>query len=162
MSADRATYLLTLTYYGVPKEATVGDGKTVDVVGVGQVAFKAKVNGIQVEGTLTDVSLIPNLATNLFSVAKAAKRGLFTTFSDRECRVTKSGRAILLGKKVEDDLYVLDLSVIKPQTKTVALTASNAQDLHEIMGHPSSDRLNKLLQRDSVKMPRECEPCAEA
>jgi len=53
-----------LVLFEVPRQASVGDGKKIQVMGVGTVNIVAMVNGEKVTGTLSEVSYIPSLATN--------------------------------------------------------------------------------------------------
>lgn len=92
------------------------------------------------------MSYILSLATNLFSVDKAAKRGMVATFSDRDCKFTKGGQTILTGAKINENLYVLKLNITKQSVGLVLLT-EDKMDLHEVMGHPCQERINKLIDR---------------
>jgi hypothetical protein len=56
-------------------EVSVGDGKRLEIKGVGSIKIEAMADGKLIPGMLTEVLYLPKLATNLFSIADAAMKG---------------------------------------------------------------------------------------
>ena len=64
----------------------LGDGRTVDAVGMGNVFISMQLNKCESnECMIYKVLYVPKLACNLFSVRAAASKGKSVKFSDDKC-----------------------------------------------------------------------------
>jgi len=69
-----------------PEKVGLGDGHTVDAIGVGNVYIRMQLgNGESKEFVIHRVLYVPNLACNLFSVRAAASKGKSVKFVDDKC-----------------------------------------------------------------------------
>lgn len=68
-----------LIRYTQRKTATVGDGTEIMIDGKGHIDIVCHAYGRKVEATLRDVSLIPSLVANLFSIPVIIRFGMETS-----------------------------------------------------------------------------------
>lgn len=147
----------------------VGDGKKVEVKGIGSIKIVSTINGNKLQGILTNVLYIPTLAANLFSIGAATKMGINTTFNNKRCLMKKEGRVIAIGNMIEDNLYLMEIeTLIEPGKALIVQKDRTIQEWHKAMGHPNRSRLLKLakgLANEMIVKDKtaniECGPCAE-
>ena len=89
------------------KKVLVGDGKTLDVRGQGDVILKVDTgNGATTRCRLKNVLYVPNLSHNLLSVSKISIGGNCVNFSNNICEIRSNTKIIAFGRKI-GNLYVL-------------------------------------------------------
>lgn len=91
--------------------------------GIGDITIQQLINGSWLPGHIDGVLQVPDLATNLFSITKAARKNIQTTFSLHGCIMSYQG-AILLQGTLQNSLYELQLRVINPHVETALISAS--------------------------------------
>lgn len=141
----------------------VGDGSTLEVLGVGTVTIRAKLpSGRRNTCQLQKVLYIPELSHNLFSVRAAGKAGKTISFNGAHCRITQGERTVISGS-LNGELYVLDLGA-----EQLALTSF--ETWHRRFGHLGKQNLRRLQTSHMVtglagmktdEMGDTCKPCLE-
>ena len=71
--------------FGIPEKVVLGDGKTVEAVGKGNVSLQMFKENNPKCAVLYSVQYVPKLACTLFSVRSAAAKGNSVKFSKSEC-----------------------------------------------------------------------------
>ena len=152
-----------------PMYITLGDGRSLQASGRGDIALKMNLPQEKIESCiLHDVLLIPELSYNLLSVTSAAKRGK-TIFTETMCEIRDSNsRIVALGRR-DGGLYYLDhggpvlrVHFSQHHNSTKKLT------WHHRFGHLGTHGIrelarNKMVSGLDVDVNEECEfcePCA--
>ena len=165
-------YLSNYRPFEVPETVGLGDGRTVEALGFGNVSLRMlfSVSGPK-PAVLHDVLYVPKLSCNLFSVRAATSKGNIVQFDKSKCWIRrKSGRLDGMGSLV-GKLYQLDCESV-PGSKEQASQACviDGVDLwHQRLGHPSESRLNDIVRKElvaGVKLPKAskvsfCQGCVE-
>lgn len=147
------------------ESVSMGDGRSLEVKGVGRVLLKVSLPGSVVKTvTLHDVLHVPGLTYNLLSISKADKRNKVTTFSENECKIMDLfDNLIAVGRKV-GNLYFLDCA---SGDEVCQVVSSNANLWHQRFGHLSESSLHKMMKNNLVNDMKcdiakldFCEPCA--
>ena len=168
MSCDRKLFK-TLRETSDKLVVTIGDGRSLKATGIGNVGLwmNSGRGGRQVELTLHDVLLVPELARNLFSVSQAAKMGKTLDFTEQECLVkeVRSNRVVARGHR-QGGLYYLCLHSAQPSAHL-----ASAELWHRRFGHLGRQSLTQLERHGMVRglkvtpsSPNDqcaCEPCLE-
>ena len=137
-----------LTYYKNPEKVSLGDGRFVDAVGVGNVHLKMlfKVSEPK-KSVMYEVLYVPKLACNLFS---AASKGNIVKFGKVRCWIRDS-KGILRGMgSLMDKLYQLDCESIIHEQASVTSDISSADLWHQRLGHISGQRLKEMVSNEMV------------
>lgn len=148
-----------------PRYVTVGDGKRLEIKGVGIIDIESFVDGIWIPSKMTGVLYVPGLSTNLFSIGAAADKGISTMFVGNECRMTFKGKLVASGVKLNEKLYLMRIRVRKNDSDlALAATAPKSiTDYHKRLGHVGIDRIRQLLTQLQIKLPSDqeidCEDC---
>ena len=137
------------------------NGERVPVVGSGSanIAVQSAIKGgADLRITLTNVSFVPGLATNLVSVARLAAAGLDVCFSGPRCVIRQGQRVIALADLVENsNLYRLRTARVMPPAGAIptrpqyCLAAGEQAQLplpdlwHRRLGHIHHMAVAKLL-----------------
>jgi len=145
MSNNR-NWFTKLTMFSSPKCASIGDGQEIEVWGHGSIDVQCQVGVETVSGTLTDVSFIPKLATNLVSVGAMSRRGIATRFEGNKCLIYGGGRKLMHGRRTKDGLYVLDIKILKNHTTSLEKMSRPVDELHQVLGHVGRDRLDAKVR----------------
>ena len=149
----------------------LGDGRTVEAVGVGNVHLRMKFKVSKAKRAFIHrVLYVPKLACNLFSVRATAGKGNLVKFSRSRCWIRDTnGKLLGMGSQV-DKLYHLDCESIPLEQASTASHQGNDMDLwHQRFGHASGHRLQEAIQKEAVtglKIPKNaklsfCEGCVE-
>lgn len=169
MCSDKSIFT-NLHTLSSPLPVTLGDGRSLQAVGRGDIVLKMNLPQERTESCiLHDVLLIPELSYNLLSVTSAAKRGKMTTFNETTCEIKDSkSRVIALGHR-EGGLYYLDhggpvLSVHVSQHQD----SSRKLTWHRRFGHLGKQSIKELARSKMVngldvnvnEESEFCEPCA--
>jgi len=138
--------------YDQPKTVSVGDGSEVAVMGVGNVKIVANIEGQRVNGTLTNVRYIPVIATNLISIGAASKQGIVATFEKSKCKLSKNGVVVLVGHRLTDNLYEVDMNAAaKDQDAALLMKGEHTLDeWHRILGHAGKDKVVELIKDEGL------------
>jgi hypothetical protein len=83
-----------------PEQVVIGDGHTINVIGVGCVEINVHTgeNGHMCT-ILQEVYHVPDLGTNILSVLHLMKQGLKVTFDDSTCKILTNGKVAAVAHK---------------------------------------------------------------
>ena len=155
-----------------PEKVGLGDGHTVDAIGVGNVYIRMQLgNDESKQFVIHRVLYVPDLACNLFSVRAAALKGKSVKFVDDKCWIyNRAGNVSGMGSLV-NKLYHLDCEQASSESVSMAFERSRMNDLwHQRLGHPGKQRLSQTVNKQlvsgiNVSRMEElsfCEGCVEA
>ena len=104
-----------------PEKVGLGDDKTVDALGVGNIQLRMEFKVSQPrKSVMHRVMYVPKLARNLFSVRAATTRGNMVKFGHSQCWIRdRFGKLEGMGRMV-DKLYQLDCEALPSEMVTVA------------------------------------------
>ena len=127
--------LIGFQEFKIPQKVGLGDGSTVEAVGVGNVNVNMKFEGLDKQATLYNVLYVPKLTHNLFSVQAAASKGNTVQFSRTQCLIWDEtgkvrGMGSLMGK-----LYQLNCEPVVIEHVSVASCENNINVWHQRLGH---------------------------
>ena len=151
MTSNKKT-LANFREFKKPEKVGLGDGHTVDAIGVGNVYIRMQLaKGESKEFVIHKVLYVPNLACNLFSVRTAASKGKSVKFIDDKCWIyNRAGDVCGMGSLV-DKLYHLDCELVPSESVSVAFEKSRVIDLwHQRLGHPGKQRLSLTVNKQLV------------
>ena len=162
--------LVDYRQFNRPQQVGLGDGRTVEAVGVGNVLLRMnfKVSEPK-EIIMHNVLYIPKLSSNLFSVGSAAEKGNIVQFGHSRCWIRdKAGKLHGMGERSADGLYQLDCTPVIVDKVSVA-TEQNIDLWHQRLGHLNSQQLKQLVREEmatGAKIPSTaevsfCEGCIE-
>ena len=98
--------------FETPEPVGLGDGRTVNALGMGEVKFTSYLpHNRTVSGWMSNVLFVPQLANNLFSVCVAALDGNVVSFGSK-CRIKSNKKLIGTGSPV-GKLYKLNCEVMR-------------------------------------------------
>jgi hypothetical protein len=145
-----------------PKRIVIGDGQTLDAIGIGRAALEVHVsNGNYRHTILQDVYHVPNLNANLLSVQHLTERGLEVTFNDSECKILANSEIAAIARK-QFSLYILEVSphetaqaeilqqpsiTLKSRTKFEAISSAHRKTHHSTSIEDCAMQMVKLTQR---------------
>ena len=123
------------------KVVYLGDSHTAQVLGKGKVVLKLTLGKTL---ALNDVLHVPNIRTNLVSVALLGKVGVKVSFESDRIVLTKNN--IFVGKgSCNHGLFVLGISeVINGNASSSAYLVDSYDIWHAILGHVSSGYIKKM------------------
>ncbi|CAB3993668.1 gag-pol poly [Paramuricea clavata] len=169
MSYDKEM-MVDYVHFVNPQRVRLGDKRVVEALGKGTVWLKIKAENDYKPARLVDVLYVPDLAKNLFSVSVVAKRGYSVELQQSGCVILDKCGTIWGSGKMQNNLYVLDISEKKVDCHDVnAATNEHLEDLwHQRYGHLSMKNLRLLrdqklvtgLDFQSTKESDFCEGCA--
>ena len=151
MTSNKKT-LANFREFKKPEKVGLGDGHTVDAIGVGNVYIRMQLaKGESKEFVIHKVLHVPNLACNLFSVRAAASKGKSVKFIDDKYWIyNRAGDVCGMGSLV-DKLYHLDCELVPSESVSVAFEKSRVIDLwHQRLGHPGKQRLSLTVNKQLV------------
>ena len=126
---------------------TVADGRTLPILGRGDISIRIKSSNDYVRATVTEVQYVPSMGVNLLSVSAMTDAGLELTFVDNVCviRIKKPVPSVLtVVRKVRNKLYQVDIEA-QPVALAAATSATgdhSTTDLwHRRLGHLHADGL---------------------
>lgn len=139
--------------YTEASKVTVANGEKVDCTGVGEVKFSTK-DGIV--GTISNVSIVPKLNSNLISVKKAVDKGFTVVFDKEGCNFytdfSCTGNIVLHGS-IRGGLYTLDCSINTSEdlsANTVHSGSLKYRLWHKRLGHLCRYGMNNLKQGQAI------------
>lgn len=157
------------------QKVSLGDGRTVDAVGVGDVHVNMQFKVSQPRKcVIQQVLHVPELACNLFSVRAAAAKGNQVKFSHSQCWIMdRNGKLCGVGL-MENKLYSLncDLAPTEHSVKEHVVLAGEYNDMdlwHQRLGHLCEQQLKYIVNKElvsGIKLPKVtqlsfCEGCVE-
>ena len=164
MTYDRNSYK-EYTSFETPQQVGLGDGHTLDAVGIGTVEVIIQLSRKQKRTCMMyDVLFVPGLKVNLFSVQSAAKKNHVIQFGHSRCWLkTKLGKLSATGTVI-NNLYYLDTI----SDNHYATVARDCDVWHKRLGHASSEILRRahvdglMLGADLSRVYVDfCEPCVK-
>ena len=136
------------------QKVSLGDGRTVDAVGVGDVHVNMQFKVSQPRKcVIQQVLHVPELACNLFSVRAAAAKGNQVKFSRSHCWIMdRNGKLCGIGL-IEDKLYSLncDLASTEHSVKEQVLVAAECSEMdpwHQRLGHLCEQQLKYMVIKE--------------
>ena len=149
-----------------PLMIQIGDGSEIKGEGIGNIPLETESSHV----TLRDVLYVPNIGSNLLSVAKIVDHGHSLSFTPSECQIQNTeGR--VKGVR-EGNVYVLQAKKVALAALTNTEIAVSAETWHRRLGHQNLDRpAMALIQKAVVGLEvsettlnledtRVCETCA--
>lgn len=145
-------FLVNFREFAKPQLVKVGDGRTVEALGIGNVRLEMKFKMSDSKFvTMYDVLYVPKLAGNLFSVGSAAARGNVVTFNNSKCyiRGKANGELYGMGERKSDGLYLLHCIPCAPRVEcaSVVSTCADVNLWHQRLGHVNFGQLKELIQK---------------
>jgi len=151
---------LLLNYHEFEKHSKVGlgDGSTVEAVGVGNVCVRMVFTGIESKkAVLYDVWYVSKLRCNLFSVRAAAGKGNMLQFGHTRCWIWDKNRKLRGMGSLVDKLYQLDCEAVPREHASVATMQRNDIDLwHQRLGHLNGLQVKGLYRERKSKKKLTC------
>jgi hypothetical protein len=158
--------------FETPQKVGLGDGSTVEAVGVGSIRLDMlfRVSESK-QAVLYDVLYVPKLSCNLFSIRAAASKGSIVKFGRSSCWIrNRNGELCGMGSLV-GKLYQLDC---KPTLIEQTSAASEQNDVsldlwHQRLDHLGEQRSNEMVRKEmasGITVPKTvkqsfCEGCVE-
>ena len=130
MSDNRAAFVNFKAIEKGTWPVSIASDQNLWVQGKGDIRIKRRANDQWLDGTLHDVLYIPDLRTNLFSIGRAADRGVITIYRKNTCQMigdNGDGDILLTGIRTGSSLYKLQIRAIIPGNEvSYAYQMSNA------------------------------------
>jgi hypothetical protein len=163
MCCDKAMFKVLEPYKSIVQ---VGDGRKLQVKGIGTVECEIITNNIKKKLTISETLYLPDLSTNLISIGVLSEKGFKINFEQDMCKITKENEVIAIGVKVSQKSKLFQLPIEILDDSQALVTYSNDWQLwHQRMGHLSTQNLKKLKAEDvdfsNIHLRQEfCEVCA--
>lgn len=112
MLDNRAAFI---NFKEIPKgtwPVAIANEQSLWVLGKGDIKIKRRAHDQWLDGTLHDVLYIPDLRTNIFSIGRAADRGIVTIYRKNTCQMigdNGDGDILLTGIRTGISLYKLQM-----------------------------------------------------
>ena len=166
-------------YTSVPnsKPCRVGDGKSLEVLGVGTVTVKSFTGNDYIDLDITGVKYVPELRMNLFSQGTALDKGFELHSSERVAKFTHktSQKVCMIGTRTDRGLFKMEFQVYKQNLKIDDCLAAEIKDLskpkslkywHARLAHQNVNQVKKILMENDIKWIKEdkqffCEACTQ-
>ena len=112
-----------------------GVGGKTPVLGIGTVLLMLKVGEQSIQHTLKDVLHVPDSDNALLSLTAFDRAGGQTICGGGECKLTKNGKVLSIGKQ-RGKLYYMEIDQgSEPSARSAKSTAVSWDDRHERYGH---------------------------
>jgi len=122
----------------------LGDGHSVEAKGVGDVVLMVLLNGKTRKVLLHEVLHVPQLASNLFSVTAATKKGYVIQFGHTKCWIRDGEKNIQATGTLEGKLYTLDTSRTHTAHRDDEFANISIDTWHQRLGHINENSLRTL------------------
>ncbi|CAF1077662.1 unnamed protein product, partial [Brachionus calyciflorus] len=144
----------------------VGDGRDLEVIGIGNIEAKITSRNELKSLTLTNVLFVPELSVNLISIGKLSNKGYKILFEKDKCNIMLNNQAIIEAKCWSQNKNLYELKLIFQETER-ALTNIKPSDFklwHYRLGHLSFENMKKIRAEDidfrKIAVDKEfCESC---
>ena len=114
-----------------PLKIEIGDGSEIEAIGKGNITLETDKTSI----TLHDVLYVPNIGTNLLSVAKAVDHGHNLVFSPTGCQIQGTRTRARIDGVREGNIYLLRAKKFALATLSNQDTAVSSEVWHRRLGH---------------------------
>lgn len=151
---------------GATRQVTLGDGRSLSVIGRGMVSLMMKLPGGRMESRkLLQMLHVPELSFNLVSVSKVSECSRVVRFVETGCQIVDSYGKVLATASKCGSLFLLDC-----RTSEQMNVAKVLMDVwHRRYGHLNSQSLRQLSSEELVdgfghngsKQTSFCEPCTD-
>jgi hypothetical protein len=150
MTGDQALFTeLRLLESGARRIKCV-NGEHLDVAGIGTVELECMTPADPLTNTLQDVLLVPGVAENLLSVAKATEKGATFFFEGAACTVKADGQTVMQVER-EGRLFVVRQPEAHAEDTCLLVRAAETPELwHRRLGHAGFETLAKMAEGNLV------------
>jgi hypothetical protein len=133
-----------LTITGIGKKVIYAHGR-------GDIPIKTKINGQLISGTIKDVLFLPDIGINLISIPVITELGYKVTFSGSDVEIVHGESLFMVGRRVGQSLYQLDLLTQEKVNAKAAISSGASFDVwHERLAHVNHDTIRKMITSNSV------------
>lgn len=163
--ANNRSWFTRLREFQTSNTIMVGDGHESLVIGTADVEVQTTINGNKIIITIKDFLFVPELRTNLLSIPEIDLKGMVTIFSQHKVKIYQDDELCMEGSMIADKLYMLCLEKVDDSPRINRVEKERTiNEWHEALGHPSDERLKKLLSELEIKtntgtVSSECEQC---
>ena len=139
----------------------IADNKSLKVECCGNVLIKiiakdGSTETIQVRGVL----FVPELKTNLLSIAKIIKSGYKVTFNKVGCQIYNNNRKLIANANLINDTYQLNVCKKDSMCAMITKTEDNIYLWHQRMGHLNFNDIKKIRDcTEGVKLSSKMQNC---
>ena len=163
MSDNRSTFINFKEIQKGTWPVAIANEQNLWVLGKGDMKIKRRAHDKWLDGTLHDVLYIPDLRTNLFSIGRAADRGVITIYKKNTCQLISEngdGEILLTGIRTGSSLYKLQMKAIVADEEAstaykVSTRASDNQKSSTIAAEHIKQRAMSFVkkpQKDSIEV----------
>lgn len=155
-------YFSTYEAFVTPKTVQVGNKEVILTYGKDTINVEMNVKGKWYRNHLLDVWYIPEIGQNLFSINQNIDSGFNFKADRRGCIFMKNGQIRLVGKRISNRLYALQIRVLVPQEAAevhLATIETTLQLWHERLGHQAKSHVKRILQSKGTKVTVDKEFC---
>ena len=153
MTRDRKL-LVDYKKFDVPQKVRLGDGRTVDALGAGNVhvrmLFRVSESKMNI---MYGVLYVPELTCNLFSVRAAAAKGNTVNFGSTKCWIRDRQGGLRGMGALKDRVYELDCMPVVQELEwaSVVSECEKSADLwHQRLGHLCEQQLKEMVSKEMV------------
>jgi len=146
---------------------SIGDGRKMQAVKVGMVRGEVrKENGAMQQIVLTNVSYIPDLVVNLFSLTAAMEKDFTVVGSKKGLEIRKGNVTMEFHTKFGTSKAHVFGTTIRPSTGVALVSETKInktfEEAHQILGHPGKELLASTSERLNWKLTgNQNVPCEE-
>ena len=157
MSDNRAAFI---DFQEVPKgtwPVAITNDQSLWVQGKGNIRIKRRAHNQWLDGILHNVLYIPELRTNLFSIGRAADRGIVTIYRKNTCQMIADngeGEIILTGIRTGSSLYKLQMKTYIQDNATSQAyhVSTEAPEPHTDAVHTGETSQPGDIHKDTIEM----------
>lgn len=135
---SKLDYIRNYEPFSTPIPVALGDNRTVDAIGKGDVLFDMTFATHKKRILLTDILYVPEMGFNLFSVTTVVAKGCSVEFNGTRFLLKKDGKIVALGTNTTSHT-TLNCEVIVEHAKVA--TISPIELWHQRLGHIGYDRI---------------------
>ncbi|CAF0996316.1 unnamed protein product [Brachionus calyciflorus] len=128
----------------------VGDGRDLEVMGIGNIKAKIKSKNDLKSITIENVLYVPELSVNLISIGKLSRKGFKIIFEREKCNIVSNDETIIEAKSWSQNKNLYELSLLFQESER-ALISIKSDDLklwHFRLGHLSLENMKRLEAED--------------
>jgi len=158
-------YVLIITIY--ESVFKVGDGRELEVKGIGEVELETITNGKSTKIKIADTLYVPDMRVNLISIGQLSKKGFIVLFEKNLCKIKFGRDLVAVSETWSQNSNLFELLVVN--NKNLALTSSleisKWKLWHYRLGHLGSNNM-KIMRTEDEEFSKEkydkgfCEGCA--
>ena len=156
MSDNRAAFI---DFQEIPKgtwPVAIANEQNLWVQGKGNIRIRRRAHNQWLDGILQNVLYIPELRTNLFSIGRAADRGIITIYRKNVCQMIADngdGEILLTGIRTGSSLYKLQMKAViqdKPTTQAYHISTEEPEP-HTAAVHEGETSQQREIHNDTVE-----------